>query len=44
MNFLDMVTSVQVEVARPSEKTGSFVLFSDGTINNSMSRSLRSAA
>ncbi|MFK8908380.1 hypothetical protein [Streptomyces sp. YS-3] len=29
MNVLDMVAAVQVEVARPSEKKGSFFLFTD---------------
>ncbi|MCX5094101.1 hypothetical protein OOK36_35615 [Streptomyces sp. NBC_00365] len=31
VDFFDMVASVQVEVTRPGEKTGSFVLFADGS-------------
>ncbi|MGW8889623.1 hypothetical protein [Streptomyces sp. NPDC055749] len=31
VDFLGMVASVQVEATRPSEKTGSFVLFADGS-------------
>ncbi len=30
VDFLDMVAPVQVEVTRPGEKTGGFVLFADG--------------
>ncbi|MEU6760518.1 hypothetical protein [Streptomyces sp. NPDC046685] len=30
MHFFDVVASVQVEVARPSEKTGGFFLFTNG--------------
>ncbi|MFF1810608.1 hypothetical protein ACFVXW_15900 [Streptomyces sp. NPDC058251] len=44
VHFLDMVSSAQVEVTRPSEKAGSFFLLTDAAINDSLGGSLRPAA